>query len=65
MKYTRGQAPGITTAEVFSSSDESQFNPAARKATAKHTRKKLALAIEQEIFADMKGHTYRFDGKLF
>ena len=25
----------------------------------------LALAIEQGILAVMKGHTYRFDGKLF
>ena len=60
---SHGQAPGITTEEIFSESIASKFKPASRTPTVKQRRHMIALALEQGILAVMKGHVYEFNGQ--
>ena len=65
---SRGQRPGITTAEVLGGTKaktNSLFNKPKSCPTQEEQKLMIALAIESGITAVMKSHIYRFNDDIY
>ena len=65
---SRGQRPGITTAEVMGgmkAKSKSLFNKPEWSPSKKQRKQMIALALEYGISTVMSNHTYQFDGEVF